>query len=127
MRPASAYKVLHGALAEVLCGQLPGIALAVENAPKQSAGCFENPVSDDLLYGGQKVAGAAQRRTRLGLLHQGSLQLKGARFADALRFANRLAVRVQPTRISSETLLLAERLAQTRYGLPAWNEDRRKD
>lgn len=127
MRPASAYKVLHGALAEVLCGRLQGIALAVENAPKQSAGCFENPVSDDLLYGGQKVAGAAQRRTRLGLLHQGSLQLRGARFADALRFAHRLAVRVQPTRISPETLLLAERLAQIRYGLPAWNEDRRKD
>jgi lipoate-protein ligase A len=113
-------------LSGALRGRFPKITLAAENAPKQSAACFENPVSDDLLHGGQKVGGAGQRRTRQGLLHQGSLQLQGARFTEAQLFAKLLAVRVQPTRLSRKTLLLAEHLVQTRYGLPAWNEDRQK-
>ena len=36
--------------------------------------CFESPVSGDLLYRGQKVAGSALRVWRDGLLLQGSLQ-----------------------------------------------------
>ncbi len=36
--------------------------------------CFQGHERFDLLYGGQKIAGAAQRRTRDGLLIQGSLQ-----------------------------------------------------
>ncbi|MBI4437266.1 MAG: hypothetical protein HY590_07640 [Candidatus Omnitrophica bacterium] len=35
--------------------------------------CFESPVVGDLLYRGKKVAGAAQRRVRSHLLHQGTL------------------------------------------------------
>lgn len=127
VRSADAYRAMHGALAEALRGRLPQIALAVENAPKQSAACFENPVSDDLLCGGKKIGGAGQRRTRWGLLHQGSLQLNGARFAEARLFAQLLSVRIRPTCLSPETLLLAERIAQTRYRLDVWNEDRRKE
>src|SRR5437588_4062935 len=37
-------------------------------------GCFANPVRADVLMNGRKIAGAAQRRTRAGLLHQGSIQ-----------------------------------------------------
>jgi len=37
--------------------------------------CFANPVRADVMVNGRKVAGAAQRRTRGGLLHQGSIQL----------------------------------------------------
>src|SRR6266436_888669 len=36
--------------------------------------CFANPVRADVMVNGRKVAGAAQRRTRAGLLHQGSIQ-----------------------------------------------------
>src|SRR5215475_12998350 len=36
--------------------------------------CFANPVRADVLLNGEKVAGAAQRRTRRGLLQQGSIQ-----------------------------------------------------
>ena len=127
VRAASAYRVLHGNLAEALRRRLPDIALAAESAPKQSAACFENPVSDDLLCGGNKIGGAGQRRTRQGLLHQGSLQLQGAPFEEARRFADLLAFRVQHVPLSPETLLQAKRLAESRYALPAWNADRRKD
>ena len=35
--------------------------------------CFESPVAGDLLYGGKKIAGAAQRRKGNHLLHQGTI------------------------------------------------------
>lgn len=38
--------------------------------------CMAHPTIYDLLISGKKVAGAAQRRTKQGLLHQGSLCLK---------------------------------------------------
>jgi lipoate-protein ligase A len=124
---ASAYKMLHGALAEALSGRFPHVTLASQSAPKQSAACFENPVSNDLLCGGLKIGGAGQRRTRLGLLHQGSLQLEGARFEEAGLFAQRLATRVLRGSLQRETLLRAEHLEQTRYGLSSWNEDKRRE
>jgi lipoate-protein ligase A len=127
VRAASAYRLLHGTLAEALRRRLPDIALAAENAPKQSTACFENPVSDDLLCGGTKIGGAGQRRTRQGLLHQGSLQLEGAPFEEARHFAELLAARVQHMSLSTETLLHAKRVAEGRYELPAWNADRRTE
>ncbi|TFE71269.1 lipoate--protein ligase family protein [Methylacidiphilum caldifontis] len=35
--------------------------------------CFLKPVKYDLMWGSKKIAGAAQRRNRQGLLHQGSI------------------------------------------------------
>lgn len=40
-----------------------------------SSYCMAHPTCYDLLIGGRKVAGSAQRRTRNGLLHQGSIFL----------------------------------------------------
>jgi lipoate-protein ligase A len=37
--------------------------------------CMAKPTKYDVLFEGKKVAGAAQRRTRAGLLHQGSISL----------------------------------------------------
>ncbi len=39
--------------------------------------CFEGHELHDLLWNGKKIAGAAQRRNRHGLLIQGSVQLEG--------------------------------------------------
>lgn len=126
VRAATAYKLLHGALAEALRGRFPHVTLAAHSAPKKSAACFENPVSDDLLCDGHKIGGAGQRRTRLGMLHQGSLQLEGARFEEALPFAQGLAARVLRGSLKHDTLLRAEHLAQTRYGTSSWNQDKQK-
>src|SRR6185369_11022132 len=46
-------------------------ASAGEKAPEQ---CFVGAQRSDLLWRGRKIAGAAQRRTRQGLLIQGSIQ-----------------------------------------------------
>jgi lipoate-protein ligase A len=38
------------------------------------APCFDAPVCGDLMADGRKIVGGAQRRTRSGVLHQGSIQ-----------------------------------------------------
>ncbi|MGE9268270.1 MAG: hypothetical protein ACQKBY_09245, partial [Verrucomicrobiales bacterium] len=53
-----------------------------------SAACFEKPVCWDVLGpNGEKLAGAAQRRSRAGFLHQGSVMTRAeilARLPDFL-------------------------------------------
>jgi len=82
LRPAESYRQLHEALAQALRGAGVEAELSEE---AQSAGqqCFARPVRHDILSTGKKIVGGAQRRTKAGLLHQGSIQ--GARFeANAL-------------------------------------------
>src|SRR5471030_2773038 len=54
----------------------------------ESAGCFIGHEKFDLLWRGKKIAGAAQRRNKLGLLIQGSIQppvkIARADFEDAM-------------------------------------------
>ena len=60
--------------------------------------CFANPVRADVLSNGRKIAGAAQRRTRRGLLQQGSIQGVdlATKFAD--QFASELCSSVTTKR-----------------------------
>ena len=50
------------------------VDLAEDCREPQSGQCFIGYVKNDILWKGQKIAGAAQRRTRSGLLIQGSVQ-----------------------------------------------------
>jgi lipoate-protein ligase A len=124
VRPSDAYRLIHGLLARYLGRRLPGVTLAQTEAPRLGSACFENPVPADLLLEGRKVGGAGQRRTRLGLLHQGSLQLGGTGFDEVGIFASFLAYDVREASVSKDTLSLAGALALTRYDDPKWNADR---
>jgi lipoate-protein ligase A len=54
--------------------------------------CFENPVGHDLVApGGRKLAGAGQRRTKWGLLHQGSVAISCDSMEASARRADDLA------------------------------------
>src|SRR5206468_12686154 len=53
--------------------------------------CFTNPVQADVMLNDRKIAGAAQRRTRAGLLHQGSIQGVDLGNGLAERFAKELS------------------------------------
>ncbi|MES2707004.1 MAG: hypothetical protein V4726_10425 [Verrucomicrobiota bacterium] len=81
VRPAESYGQLHGAVAGALSGLGMGGAVVVPaDSPAPRAGlCFEAPAPGDLLLHGRKIAGAGQRRTRQGLLHQASLCLPAVR------------------------------------------------
>lgn len=94
--------------------------LAGSAAPKISEACFANAVRADVLSQGRKIAGAAHRRTRAGLLHQGSIQrsdLPGG-FRDDL--ARILCERSERETISPEVLARACRIAEAKYSAVEW-------
>ena len=120
VRPGESYRQIHGILAAVLKGTIPTVALAAADAPRVSSACFENPVADDLMADGCKIAGAGQRRTRAGMLHQGSLQLGTPEFREALEFAARLSVRLSLLALTDHELARANVLADARYRTAEW-------
>lgn len=89
LRPDESYRVLHVAVATALRGTGCEPTL-FDGEMKGAAACFAGPVRYDVVDGARKVAGGAQRRTKRGLLHQGSIQQAGldagfgASLADAL-------------------------------------------
>ncbi|MGB0344579.1 MAG: lipoyl protein ligase domain-containing protein [Coraliomargarita sp.] len=105
--PAKLYTAIHQCLQHSLRKQ--GIHSRLAPCPRQCAGtatpapadrsrCFANPVADDLLHTGNdaKIAGAAIKRSRHGLLLQGSIDraalppgFQPAPFAD--QFARAIA------------------------------------
>lgn len=114
------YSGLHEAIRHAL--QQNGIDALLANAaaPKLSEDCFANAVRADVISHGRKIAGAAHRRSRAGLLHQGSIQL--ANLPD--RFKEDLArIMCDPfeRRVLSPSVLdHASAIASAKYGTPEW-------
>lgn len=123
LRGAESYRILHAALAEALA--VEGISARLSSGADQTGAtlCFANPVGHDLIGPtGLKLAGAGQRRTRRGLLHQGSVaaacdaelsKIRAGRLATALAESWQ-AVDFQPPEPR------IERMFSTRYGCPTW-------
>ena len=82
-----------------------------------------------MVSSGAKLAGAAQRRTRLGILHQGSISLAAApkasreALAEALVKAcsSRFGARFSPFDPPEKLLESAAMLADLKYSTEAWN------
>jgi lipoate-protein ligase A len=74
-RGNESYCEIHRVIAKCLGeGGLP-CGLTREDSPAETVACFEKPVAWDLLgENGEKIAGAGQRRSRYGVLHQGSVK-----------------------------------------------------
>ncbi len=83
-------------------------------------GCFANPVRADVMIDGRKVAGAAQRRTRRGLLQQGSIQSVGLENGLAQRFIQALSADYSERKLDEEILNRARELTEQKYGTAAW-------
>ncbi|MDQ6912049.1 MAG: hypothetical protein M3128_04155 [Verrucomicrobiota bacterium] len=94
--------------------------LAETKAAAVSESCFANPVAADVMVGGKKIAGAAHRRTRAGLLHQGSIQVETLPEDFPNRFAAALCPNFEKRVLSSEILARAEILEREKYGTDAW-------
>ena len=110
------HAALSGALREI------GIAtvLTEANAPKLSEACFANPVVSDVIENGRKIAGAAQRKTRSGLLHQGSIQRQNMNGKFRSIFGKLLTKRLIANSIEIGVLGAAEELAVAKYATDAW-------
>lgn len=117
------YLRVHEAIRRALSSHL-SVDLAAENAPKISGACFANPVAADVMSEGKKIAGAAQRRTRLGLLQQGSIQLASLPASFAETFARELSPNFTRKEFPARVLSHAEDLATGKYGADAWLRQR---
>ena len=82
--------------------------------------CFANPVRADVMIDGRKIAGAAQRRIRRGLLQQGSIQGVNLDNDFADRFVNALSPNCSRFEIDEQVLQRARELAHGKYGNTAW-------
>jgi lipoate-protein ligase A len=96
----------------------------------ESEACFQKPVRFDIVSGVQKLSGAAQRRTREGLLHQGSILLPDPARNSDLRaafpeaFAARLELAMTPGDLTADEAARAADLERDRYSTEAWNRSR---
>ncbi|HSI86843.1 MAG TPA: hypothetical protein VK970_23870 [Candidatus Methylacidiphilales bacterium] len=96
----------------------------------ESTACFQKAVKFDVKCGDLKLAGAAQRRSREGFLHQGSVLLPPS--ADpALNAALRRALPTAlggalgftpaPGTLTADEMMAAFSLQSTRYSTDEWN------
>ena len=118
--PTAIYAALHGAIRDALRAEGREAELAVAAAPRISEACFANPVRDDVMLLGRKIAGAAQRRTRGGFLHQGSIQIPSLPVSLRERFASGLANQIERAKIPPPVLERGTQLAAEKYGTVEW-------
>jgi lipoate-protein ligase A len=130
----SIYEKIHRALVDALAetgeraivagvgdpGSCNAVAITKIGISDTGYNCFANPVRADVIIDSRKVAGAAQRRTRRGLLQQGSIQ--GIELEDNLseQFAQALSANCHERKVDEEILNLARELAEQKYGTTEW-------
>jgi lipoate-protein ligase A len=120
------YEKIHQALAEALVAMgEDGCRLAKQEDIVEGPLCFTAPALHDVVRGQTKIAGAGQRRGRLGILHQGSVQQVRLDAFFWRSWAARLSSAVSlvpslPPAVSAR----AEELAEKRFRLPQWLSDR---
>jgi lipoate-protein ligase A len=116
-----------------ICLAFRHLDVVTELAPaprKGSSGqCFAGAEKFDLLWNGNKLAGAAQRRTRNGLLVQGSIQPQGIpcgreAWENAMTQCNSARSSWIPFETSSTLEKRAEALAMAKYSMEAYNQRR---
>jgi lipoyl(octanoyl) transferase len=124
------HRALCGALAKT--GQRAVVAVdpaafsAATRAAVNASGynCFANPVRADVMMGGRKIAGAAQRRARRGLLQQGSIQGFAINTDLAQKFAQALSANCSEFEANEEIFRRAREFTQQKYGTESWQRRR---
>lgn len=114
------YRVIHEGVAALLRRAGLTVSVAAQAHEKRSAACFENPAESDVLTATGKIAGAAQRRTQWGLLHQGSIQLSPLPDELRARLASQWASARTVRELTVAELAAAETLAAQKYATEAW-------
>lgn len=122
-RPAETYERIHAAVMKGLAEAGVGGRLAECKDRVSGAACFVAPALHDVLASdGQKLCGGAQRRTRHGFLHQGSIQSVEVPDGFAERLGRELTDAVEIFKIPTQLAERAKTLANERYGAAAWAE-----
>lgn len=127
------YRRMH----EWIARALAALNVAAEVAPKAAKSapgqCFVGHEQSDVLWKGRKIAGAAQRRARSGLLIQGSVQPRAGMGALARREWEQAMlatgcsvwrIRWEPFEVAGDLAARALDLANTKYSQASYNERR---
>ena len=120
--PREIYRAVHEAVAKTLSAAGVVASLACASEEHGSGVCFESPAEFDLLAHGRKIAGAAMRRTRDGLLLQGSVQGLPALDVLGLRIPQAFGAQVIARKIAPSESSDAGSLARSKYATPGWME-----
>jgi lipoate-protein ligase A len=120
MKTADAYRALHKAVAATFKSS-PALHDAQLRSPQGQYECFQRPVHGDVVIDGRKLAGGAQRRTRSGMLHQGSIAAKLSAKQLQRGFEEMLGVNFKRYRLTDAERTLAEKLVGEKYATDAWN------
>ena len=128
----SIYEKIHCALRNALAANGGGVELAAMGRdaalrrPRTAQRavptnmCFANAVRADVMIDGRKIAGAAQRRTRAGLLQQGSIQGVDLGNGLAERFAKELSHNREMRSLRDRVQNRAEEIAARKYATEDW-------
>jgi lipoate-protein ligase A len=116
----SIYEKTHAAIRAALIAYGKNTELAENAAAKISEACFSNAVRADVLRNGQKIAGAAQRRTRRGLLQQGSIQNVDLPPDFEQNFAAQLSLNCIEKIVDEQVIHRAQQIANEKYATAAW-------
>ena len=121
-RPVESYRLIHGSLAGALVDAgFDGYRLATAEDVIDAPFCFEAPAVHDIVRGKIKIAGAGQRRSRIGFLHQGSVQQVDVSPDFWRGWASQIGRTVTELGpLPASTLTRAAQLAATRYGADSW-------
>lgn len=118
--PRKIYGDIHAAIRDVLVHDGVAARLATFAPPKTSEACFGNPVFADVLVDNEKIAGAAQRRTRAGLLQQGSVQYPRLPDDFPQRVALALCSSAETRALDKRIIERAEAIAAQKYATATW-------
>jgi lipoate-protein ligase A len=113
---AQIYQAIHEALLPAIRQILPNAKLVALEDCRCGPVCFESPVAYDIIAGSRKILGGALRRSRQGILYQGSLHAS----VPPISLAEALAHEVLPPENLPALEKSAAALVSQRYGDPAW-------
>ncbi|HEX4638661.1 MAG TPA: hypothetical protein VH170_04170 [Chthoniobacterales bacterium] len=126
----SIYLKVHAAISTTLGARGKNVAALYERGSERDSAvadrrynkelCFANPVKGDVLLDGQKIAGAAQRRTRRGLLQQGSIQGLDLGQGFEEDFVSALSVNSKTMWLENGIVQRALEIAEQKYATTAW-------
>jgi lipoate-protein ligase A len=120
MKTSDAYCVLHKAVAAAFETQ-PRLHDAELHSPQGQYECFQKPVHGDVVTDGRKLAGGAQRRTKSGMLHQGSIDAKLSAEQLQQGFRETLDIDFEDYDLTDSERAVAEKLVVEKYATDAWN------
>jgi len=114
------YEEIHRSIVAAMELVTHGIRLAGAADCRPGPQCFNSPAAGDVLAAGEKLCGGALRRTKAGLIYQGSIQCNI--LPAPADVARAMAATVKPCQSTQKFTQLAEQLSREKYSTPAWSE-----